>query len=158
MNKTVSLGDLLGPSAVLDDLEVADKKQLMQTLSRHVSEQLDMEEHLLFDVLWEREKLGTTGVGHGIAIPHGRVAGIEKVQGTFVRLNTPIDFDSVDNHPVDLVFLLLAPEAAGADHLHALAAVSRAFRDATLCEALRKAKNIDVLTRLLSKATTAEAA
>ncbi|HAX90782.1 MAG TPA: transcriptional regulator [Rhodospirillaceae bacterium] len=154
----MSLCDLLGSDAVMAGLEATDKKQLIQTLSRHASAQWGVEEHVLFDVLWEREKLGTTGVGQGIAIPHGRVAGLETVRGFFARLASPIDFDSVDGRPVDLVFLLLAPESAGADHLHALAAVSRALRNTALCDQLRSAKDAAAINALLNKASLAEAA
>ncbi len=158
MNKPASFCDLLGSRAVLIDVEATDKKQTIQALAQHAAAQLGLEEHVVFDVLWEREKLGTTGVGQGIAIPHGRVAGLEKVCGFFVRLRAPVDFDSVDQRPVDLVFLLLAPESAGADHLHALAAVSRVLRDESLCEKLRTAKNVEALSSLLCKTSTAEAA
>lgn len=158
MNKPVSFCDLLGSSAVLIDVEATDKKQTIQALARHAAAQLGLEEHAVFDVLWEREKLGTTGIGQGIAIPHGRVLGLEKVCGFFVRLGAPIDFDSIDQRPVDLLFLLLAPESAGADHLHALAAVSRVLRDEGLCDKLRKAKTTEALASLLCKTSTAEAA
>ncbi|MFA6279363.1 MAG: PTS IIA-like nitrogen regulatory protein PtsN [Bdellovibrionales bacterium] len=158
MNKPAALCDLLGSKAVLADLAATDKKQIIQALAQHAAAQLGLEEHVVFDVLWEREKLGTTGVGQGIAIPHGRVAGLEKVCGFFVRLGTPVDFDSIDQRPVDLVFLLLAPESAGADHLHALAAVSRVLRDDSLCEKLRQAKSVSALSALLCNTSTAEAA
>lgn len=158
MNRPVTLSQLLGPDSVLPVLETAGKKQLLQELSRHAASVLGLEEHILFDVLWEREKLGTTGVGAGIAIPHGRVAGLSDVCGFFVRLATPIPFESVDERSVDLVFMLLAPDTAGADHLHALAAVSRALRDPVLCEQLRQAKDAKAIGKLLRAAPTAEAA
>lgn len=152
------LSDLLGPDAVMAGVEAADKKQLLESLAHHAAAALKIEEHLLTDILWEREKLGTTGVGHGIAIPHGRVPGLMNVCGFFAKLAKPISFDAVDNMPVDLVFLLLAPQEAGADHLHALAAVSRALRDPALCETLRKTKDSGALTKLLHNASTTEAA
>ena len=108
--------------------------------------------------LWERERLGTTGVGGGIAIPHGRVAGLEKVMGFFTRLTQPVNFKSIDDKPVDLIFLLLAPEAAGADHLQALATVSRFLRDAKLCEQLRKAKDAAAMYKLLTDTQIVQAA
>jgi len=158
MNSSVTLCDLLGSGAVMADLEATSKKQLLQDLAHHASSSLGLEEHVLFDVLWERERLGTTGVGHGIAIPHGRVPGLSEVRGFFVRLSSPIPFEAVDDHPVDLVFMLLAPDTAGADHLHALAAVSRTLRDPALCMQLRKAKDEKMLSKLLRDAPTAEAA
>ena len=154
MTRPAALSDILGPDAVLAGVEAADKKQLIFAMAKHAAQALNVEEHLLSDVLWEREKLGTTGVGHGIAIPHGRVAGLKQVHGFFAQLSTPIAFDAVDDRPVDIVFLLLAPEDAGADHLHALATVSRTLRDAALCDSLRKAKDNAALAKLLSKATT----
>lgn len=158
MNGPVTLSDLLGPDAVLAGVEATDKKQLLESLARYAANALHIEEHVLTDVLWEREKLGTTGVGHGIAIPHGRIAGLDSVRGFFAKLSKPIPFDAVDNLDVDLVFLLLAPQEAGADHLHALAAVSRALRDPVLCEELRKAKDAKALLKLLSKAPANEVA
>ncbi len=158
MNRPVSICDLLQGGAIWPGFEAAGKKQLLQDMARHAASVLGFEEHVLFDVLWEREKLGTTGVGRGIAIPHGRVAGLDEVRGFFVRLAAPIDYEAVDDHPVDLVFMLLAPETAGADHLHALAAVSRALRDPLLCEQLRKASDEKAIARLLRAAPAAEAA
>jgi len=158
MNRPVSLRDLLGADAVWPAFEATSKKQLLQDMASRAAAQLGLEEHVLFDLLWEREKLGTTGVGQGIAIPHGRVAGLSEVRGFMARLTTPIPFESVDDQPVDLVFLLLAPDSAGADHLHALAAVSRALRDPAYCEKLRKAKDSKGLEALLNEAPTAQAA
>ncbi|MDD2326006.1 MAG: PTS sugar transporter subunit IIA [Alphaproteobacteria bacterium] len=158
MNRPFTLSDILDAKAVLSGVEAADKKQMISFLADHAAPLFGVEAHVLNDVLWEREKLGTTGVGHGIAIPHGRVAGLTAVHGFFARLASPIPFDANDDKPVDLVFLLLAPEDAGADHLHALAAVSRALRDPELCAKLRAAKDKTALYKLLCTATTAEAA
>lgn len=158
MNKPVLLADLLTTRSITADAVVSDKKALIRLLSAQASTALKLEEHEVFDVLWEREKLGTTGVGDGIAIPHGRIEGLEKVSGFFVRLASPIGFDSIDGHPVDLVFLLLAPESAGADHLHALASVSRTLRDAALCGKLRKARDSKTLYSILTGCTPAVAA
>lgn len=158
MNKPTSISDLLGAGALLMGIEPTGKKQLLQDLARHAASALGLEEHILFDVLWEREKLGTTGVGAGIAIPHGRIPGLQEVRGFFARLKSPIPYESVDDRPVDLVFLLLAPEEAGADHLHALAAVSRSMRDVALCDQLRKAKDPAALSAALRQAPAVEAA
>jgi len=158
MNRPLTLSAILDPKAVTAGVEAADKKQLIEQLSALASPLFGVEDHIVTHVLWEREKLGTTGVGHGIAIPHGRVAGLSCVRGYFARLASPIPFEASDEKPVDLVFLLLAPEDAGADHLHALAAVSRALRDAELCDNLRKAKDADAMCKLLYAAVTSEAA
>jgi PTS system nitrogen regulatory IIA component len=105
-------------------------------------------------VLLEREKLGTTGVGTGIAIPHGKLPDLDKLHGMFARLEHPIDFEAIDEQPVDLIFLLLAPESAGADHLKALARVSRLLRDSDACESLRKAESSDDIYSLLTKVSS----
>ncbi len=158
MNKSIALSEILGLGAVIAGHEAQDKKGLLQDLAKHAAAALGLEEHGLFDMLWEREKLGTTGVGQGIAIPHARVPGLESVQGFFAQMSTPIPFDSVDNQAVDIVFLLLAPEEAGADHLHALACVSRALREQTFCAKLRGARDQDSLMSLLRSVEAVQAA
>ncbi len=158
MPQKLMMRDILLTEAVLPSLEVATKKDVLQQLADSAAALLGKDKFAIFDVLWERERLGTTGVGHGIAIPHGRVPGLEKVAGFFARLSTPINFDSIDEKPVDLVFLLLAPGSAGADHLHALATVSRLLRNPLLCDQLRNAKNATALYRLLTDAEVAKAA
>ena len=117
-----------------------------------------LHERSIFDVLLERERLGTTGVGKGIAIPHGKMAELDRLYGMFARLEHPIDFDAVDDQPVDLIFLLLAPESAGADHLKALARVSRLLRDKTICEKLRGCDSAEALYALLTDSATSHAA
>lgn len=150
--------DLVSPQAVDASLEASIKKDVLQSISASAAALLDKDAHTVFDVLWERERLGTTGVGQGIAIPHGRVPGLDKVCGFFARLAHPINFESIDDKPVDLVFLLLSPETAGADHLHALASVSRLLRDPALCDRLRHAKDGNTLYRLLTETAPAQAA
>jgi len=150
--------DLLEPSSITSKLEAGTKKDVLQALAQKSAPVVGKDPHIVFDVLWERERLGTTGVGHGIAIPHGRIAGLDHVQGFFARLAEPIAFEAIDDRPVDLVFLLLAPEDAGGDHLHALAAVSRLLRDAKLCEALRRAKDEATIYRLLTETAAVKAA
>ena len=113
----MELTDLLARDRIVDSLVVTSKKQLLQELASRAAALTGVHERTLFDILLERERLGTTGVGKGIAIPHGKVPNLEKLYGLFVRLETPVDFDSIDDMPVDLLFLLLAPESAGADHL-----------------------------------------
>lgn len=154
----MTMRDLLEPNAVTANLHAASKSDVLKNMAQLASKATGLDTHAIFDVLWEREKLGTTGVGFGIAIPHGRIEGIEEVHGFFARLTEPVQFDSIDDKPVDLVFLLLAPETAGADHLHALAVVSRLLRNAKLCEQLRKAKNEMDIYHILADSPTAEAA
>lgn len=156
--KPLTIKDFLAPDAIAGRLEFSNKKDVLQEIARLASAQTVKDEHIVFDVLWARECLGTTGVGHGIAIPHGRVPGLENIKGYFVRLAEPITFDAIDDKPVDLIFMLLSPEEAGADHLEALAIVSRLMRDPKLCEQLRRAKDDSSLYRLLTETSTAQAA
>jgi len=147
----MEVSDLLTVESVIPEFRVTSKKQALQELSRHAADITGRDERAIFDVLLEREQLGTTGVGDGLAIPHGRLPGLEKIYGFFARLDKPIDFDSIDDRPVDLIFLLLAPEGAGADHLKALARISRLLRGPSFCEKLRGANNSDALYALLSQ-------
>lgn len=150
--------ELLNVDAVVPNMKAASKKQVLQELAARAARLTDKDERIIFDVLLERERLGTTGVGNGIAIPHGKLPGLPRLYGMFARLDTPVDFDAIDDQPVDLIFLLLAPETAGADHLKALARVSRLLRDKGLCEKLRGSDNRDALFALLTEPATSHAA
>jgi len=150
--------DLITPDAIIPNLRASSKKQVLQELARKAADMLGQHERAVFDVLLERERLGTTGVGHGIAIPHGKLPTLDRVHGVFARLERPVDFDAIDEQPVDLIFLLLAPEQAGADHLKALARVSRLLRDASMCERLRGADSADAIYALLTHQETSNAA
>ena len=119
-------------------------------MSAVAAQQSGLDERTIFHTVLEREKLGTTGVGQGVAIPHGKLAGIDKIIGVFAHLAKAIDFGAVDQQPVDLIFLLLAPENAGADHLKALARISRLLRDKSICEKMRGTKDSDALYALLT--------
>ncbi len=140
---------LPGPDAVLACVKASGKKALLADLAHRAATLYGIDERRVFDLLLERERLGSTGIGGGIAIPHGRLPNLTQPRGLFARLGTPIDFDSIDERPVDTVFLLLAPEGAGADHLKALARVSRLLRDRTLVEKLRATEKADALYALL---------
>src|ERR1051325_1004829 len=133
----MEISDLLAPHAVFPSLKAHSKKQLLQDLANRASQFTGIPERRLAEILIERERLGSTGMGQGMPVPHGRVPGLAKIVGLFARLETPIDYDAVDDKPVDLIFLLLAPEGAGADHLKALARVSRLLRNQATCEKLR---------------------
>ncbi|MEK9673252.1 MAG: PTS IIA-like nitrogen regulatory protein PtsN [Rhodospirillaceae bacterium] len=154
----MEIRDLLTPDRVIENLRASSKKQALQELARVVALRTDLEERQVFDVLMEREKLGTTGVGNGIAIPHGKLAEVENLVGVFARMEKPIDFQAIDEQPVDLIFLLLAPEAAGADHLKALARVSRLLRDQKICDKLRGTDHSDALFAILSDSEDIQAA
>jgi len=145
-----SLEDLLPPGGALVGLKTNGKKHVLQQLSQRLAQLEGLDERAIFETLQERERLGSTGLGGGVAIPHGRLAGLKHVTALFARLDTPINFDALDHQPVDLICLLLAPIDAGADHLKALARVSRLFRDAALVEKIRGARNDDALYALLA--------
>ena len=147
----MTITDLVAPEAILPALKVISKKQALQELAAKAAELTGQNERSVFEVLLQREKLGTTAVGYGVAIPHGKLPKLEKLFGLFARLERPIDFEAMDGQPVDLVFLLLAPEGAGADHLKALARVSRLLRDAGTCDKLRGADTADGLYLLLTQ-------
>ncbi len=150
--------DLLTVDAVASNLTASSKKQALQELAKRGYGLTGINERVIFDTLLDRERLGTTGVGNGIAIPHGKIAGLPKLFGLFARFETPVDFDSIDGLPVDLMFLLLAPEGAGADHLKALARVSRLLRDQTMCQKLRGSDRADAIYALLTESTASHAA
>ncbi|HJN04168.1 MAG TPA: PTS IIA-like nitrogen regulatory protein PtsN [Alphaproteobacteria bacterium] len=154
----VEISDLLAESAVITALKASGKKQALQELAAQAAALTGESERAIFDVLLERERLGTTGVGNGIAIPHGKLASLDQLYGIFARLEQPIDFDAIDDQPVDLIFLLLAPESAGADHLKALARVSRLLRDRAICEKLRGSDDRDALFALLTEPAASHAA
>lgn len=154
----MEIADLISAEGVIANLRATSKKQALQDLARRAADLTGETERAIFEVLIERERLGTTGVGNGIAIPHGKLAGIDRLYGLFARLETPIDFESIDDQQVDLICLLLAPESAGADHLKALARVSRLLRDRTICEKLRGSDNAEAIYALLTESTASHAA
>jgi PTS system nitrogen regulatory IIA component len=155
----MEIEDLLSsPAQVMPRLKAANKKQALQELARRAAELTGAPERQIFDVLLERERLGTTGVGNGIAIPHGKLADIKAMFGLFARLQPAVDFEAIDEQPVDLIFLLLAPEGAGADHLKALARVSRLLRDRGICEKVRGADQAEAIYALLTDRAHSHAA
>jgi PTS system nitrogen regulatory IIA component len=148
------LGDLISPEAVIPSLKVKTKKQLLQELSARTGRLTGLSERDIFDVLWQRERLGSTGLGQGVAIPHAKLPGLKRIVGVFARLAEPVDFDAMDGDKVDIVFLLLAPEGAGADHLKALACISRLLRDGQAVEKLRVSRDEAALYAVLTEQTT----
>jgi len=150
--------DLIKPESVVANFHATSKKQVIQDLAKKAADITGLHERAISDVVMERERLGTTGVGNGIAIPHGKLASLDSLHGLFARLEKPIDFQSIDEQPVDLIFLLLAPESAGADHLKALARVSRLLRDTAVCEKLRGTDQSEALFALLTQDAAHQAA
>jgi PTS system nitrogen regulatory IIA component len=144
------IAQCLTPLAVRAVLPPAQKKNLFQTLATIAAEAHGVDQHAVYDRLTERERLGSTGFGSGIAIPHGKIEGLTRVIGVCAHLTQPIDFEAIDDMPVDLVFMLLSPVDGGADHLKALATVSRMLRDKVFVAKLRGAATDDALYALLS--------
>jgi PTS system nitrogen regulatory IIA component len=144
------LNDLVAPNAIIPALKVNGKKQALQELAAKAAELSGLSERTIFETLTQREKLGSTGVGSGIAIPHGKLSKLNKLFGVFARLERPIDFEALDGQAVDLVFLLLAPEGAGADHLKALARVARLLRDPDVAHKLRDSRDVEALYSVLA--------
>jgi len=156
----MTLADIIDAGAVLPHLKAQGKKQLLQELAQAASHLTRLDQRVVYEALLQREKLGSTGLGQGIAIPHAKIAGLNRVTGVFARLASPVDFDAIDDQPVDLVFVLLAPEHAGADHLKALAKISRLLRDPVMVSKLRGTDNAAALYAILIEpaASTSHAA
>jgi PTS system nitrogen regulatory IIA component len=146
----MTITDLVSPDAIVPALKVTSKKQALQELAARAAVLTSQNERSIFEVLLQREKLGTTAVGYGVAIPHGKLPKLTKMFGLFARIDRPIDFEALDGQPVDLVFLLLAPEGAGADHLKALARVARLLRDQDTANKLRAARDAEAIYAVLA--------
>jgi PTS system nitrogen regulatory IIA component len=146
----MTLTDLVAPQAVIPALKVNNKKQAIQELAARAADLTGLGEREILDVLLQREKLGSTGIGNGIAIPHGKLAKLDRLFGLFARLDRPIDFEALDGQPVDLIFLLLAPETAGADHLKALARVARLMRAPETAKMLRESRDAEAIYAVLT--------
>lgn len=147
----MDLSDLIKPDAILASLKANSKKQALQALAEKAAEMTGLEEREIFETLVQRERLGSTGVGGGIAIPHGKLAKLDRIFGLFARLPKPIDFEALDDQPVDLVFLLLAPEGAGADHLKALSRTARLLRDGDIVAKIRGTTDASAIHSFLSE-------
>jgi PTS system nitrogen regulatory IIA component len=145
----MQIGRILDRGGIAPRVTAASKRQALAVISEVAARSHKLDASKLLDALMAREKHGSTGVGHGVAVPHARVVGLEKLVGVFVRLEQPIAFDAVDDQPVDLLFALLAPKEAGADHLRALARVSRLLRQGEVRERLRQARTVDAIHALL---------
>jgi len=140
--------NILGLDSIICDADVGSKKQLLELLAGLAAKKTGLDERTILDALIERERLGTTGIGRGVALPHTRLSSLRRIFCAFVRTK-PVDFESVDDKPVDLIFLLLVPEEAGADHLKALARLSRLLRNESVATALRQAKDPQTVHRLI---------
>ena len=154
----MDLGDLIKPDAVIANLRARSKKALFPEIAARAGELLKIDGSLIQEAVWRREMLSSTGIGRGIAIPHARMPQVMAMFGMFARLEQPIDFEAMDAQPVDLVFLLLAPEQSGADHLQALARVSRLMRDHATLERLRGSRTRNAMYAVLTEPSTSNAA
>jgi len=146
----LEIADLVTPRSVIAQLRAPTKRQVLQELARRAGTMVGVADRRIYDALTERERLGTTGIGNGVAIPHCRLGELTRLYGLFARLERSIPYEAIDDEPVDLLFLLLAPADAGAEHLKALALVSRLLRDRAMCEKLRGANSADALYALLT--------
>lgn len=154
----MEISEFLSPDDVFLSVKVKSRKQLLQKVSELCAKKLGLEEIAVFEALFQRERLGSTGLGNGIAVPHGKLTGIEDLFGMFIQLREPIEFDAVDGQPVDLFFVLLAPENSGAEHLKALAKVARVLREGELVSQLRSDTSSQSIFALLTDSKQADAA
>ncbi len=146
----MTITDLVAPEAIPPGIESQQRSRRFRSWPLRGRELTGQNERAIFEVLLQREKLGTTAVGYGVAIPHGKLPKLEKIFGLFARLERPIDFEAMDGQPVDLVFLLLAPEGAGADHLKALARIARLLRDQDIAKKLRASRDAQAIYSVLA--------
>jgi PTS system nitrogen regulatory IIA component len=154
----MEIGQLLKRDAVVVRVNAGSKRQGLAALAETASRSLGLAESEILDALLEREQAGSTGVGQGVAVPHARLEGLDRMAGVFIKLETPVAFDAVDDRPVDLLFALFAPRDAGVEHLRALAKVSRLLRQSELREQLRQARTADAIYALLSRKAEPNAA
>jgi PTS system nitrogen regulatory IIA component len=154
----MDIDDLLGSDGIVLRSGASSKREALRVIADAAAQSLNLDEGKVLDALLEREALGSTGLGNGVAIPHARVEGLTRICGVFVRMDTPVAYGAVDDRPVDLLFALFAPPRDGAEHLRALAAVSRALRSPELREKLRQAHTIDAIHALFVRDQTATAA
>lgn len=154
----MEISTLLDPGAVRLLNNVSSKKRLFQDLADIAEDVYGLKAGLTVEALLDRESLGPTGVGQGVALPHARLEGLDRVVGCFLRIEHPVDFNSVDRRPVDLVFALLAPAENGVEHLRALASVARTLRDANICQKLRSNADVGTLHAILTELEVTRAA
>ncbi len=155
----IRLENILSPERSLVNVQGGSKKRVLEQIAKVIAQDLpDLDAQAIFESLFAREKLGSTGFGNGIAIPHGKLPGISRITGIFARLENPVDFEALDDQPVDLVFLLLAPEGAGADHLKALSRIARVLRDSDIVSKIRGTKDAAAIHTFLSQTPASHAA
>lgn len=149
---------MITPDGIIPSLKANSKKQVLQELSNKAAKLINTDQREIFETLLQRERLGSTGVGNGVAIPHGKMESLDQIITVFAKLENPINFEAIDGEPVDLVFLLLAPESSGADHLKALARISRMLREQTILDKLRSATQKAAIYSVLTEPAASHAA
>lgn len=154
----MQIGDILDRSAIVSRASATNKRQTLAVIAEIAARSFGLDASVVLDALTEREQAGSTGVGHGVAAPHARLDGLSRMRGVFIRLEHPVEFDAVDDQPVDLIFALFAPPEAGSDHLRTLARVSRVLRQGELRQQLRQARNADAIHALLVQEAGSSAA
>ncbi len=154
----MDLTDLIAPDSIICPLRANSKKQVLQELANKAQELTGLDARDIFETILQRERLGSTGIGHGVAIPHGKIDGINRIFGIIARLSSPVDFEAVDEEPVSIVFLLLAPENAGADHLKALALISRLVKDKAMLDKISYANDARSIYAILTEPAASNAA
>ena len=154
----MEISEIISPASILANLKPSSKKQLLQDLADVSAQKTGMDGQAIFETLLEREKLGSTGVGNGVAIPHGKLPGMDGIVGVFAHLNRPVSYEAVDDQPVDIVFMLLAPEGSGADHLKALSRIARVLRNQSTLAGIRSSTDPDAIFSLLITMENANAA
>ena len=147
----MKISDILSQNTIVTSVKASTKRQLLEEMAAKLARHENIDFHAVEDAMIERENLGSTGLGGGIAFPHARIDGAKRVKAYFTKLSSPIDFDAVDGEKVDLVFMLVSPENSGADHLEAMATIAKAARNKTMCAKLRKATTKDEIYKILTK-------
>lgn len=147
----MEISDILSEDTILDDVCADNKRQLLEQLSAVVARKCDLDESAVFEAIWERENLGSTGYGNGVGYPHARMEGLQKICTVVARLHSPLDFEAVDSQDVDIIALMLSPENSGNDHLQTLAALSRVLKNEKNCQTIRLAKNAHEIYLALQK-------
>ncbi|MCP4335909.1 MAG: PTS IIA-like nitrogen regulatory protein PtsN [Gammaproteobacteria bacterium] len=148
----MAISALLSPQKIFIDTEVSSKKKLLELIANITADQTRLPESIIYSNLLNRERLGSTGLGQGFAVPHARLPDLEKTVGCFFRLKQPVNFESPDNLPVDLVFTIIIPQEATEEHLLILSSLARVFSDADICEAIREASSKEEIQRIIQSA------
>lgn len=147
----MSISDILSEDMILTEVAADNKRHLLEHVSAFVAEQKGLDKSSVFEAVLERENLGSTGYGNGVAFPHARLEGLKDVVTVFVRLQKPVDYDALDNKPVDMVAFMISPENSGDDHLRTLAAFSRILKNKEICKEIRTAKSVHDIYQAMQK-------